>query len=319
MRVFATFAAAALLAGCATTKDAAAPAAERDPLEGFNRAVWGLNQGVDKIALKPVSTVYRAVTPRAARRGILHIFDNLTEPWSFINNLLQGKPDRALNNLGRFVVNTTIGVGGLADHATDLGIRPAREDFGQTLAVWGVKSSSYLVLPLLGPSTIRDGVGTGVNFVIDPVNYCLRKCTDLSYWERQIPRGINLVSQRANLTETGADTLLDTSLDSYATARSAFFQRRAAEIADLDDAAGTASDADVDAAIRELESEDGEATLPPETGDETPVPPETSPDSTEDKTGSPDPISGDPATGELPQPQQPAPEADFPAPANAPK
>ncbi|MDX3885232.1 MULTISPECIES: MlaA family lipoprotein [Sphingomonas] len=266
MRIFVTIAAAALLAGCATTQKSAATDLEasgpRDPLEGFNRAVWGFNQTLDKVAMKPVSTVYRTITPRAARRGILHVFDNLTEPWSFVNNLLQGKPGRAVNNLGRFVVNTTIGVGGLADHATGLGIKPAPEDFGQTLAAWGVKSSTYIVLPLFGPSTIRDGIGTGVGMFADPVNICLRECTDLSWTERMIPDVVNLVSIRANLTETGADTLLNTSLDPYATARSAYFQRRAAEIADQAGDAGSASDADVDAAIKELDADTPTADAP---------------------------------------------------------
>jgi phospholipid-binding lipoprotein MlaA len=250
MRIFVP-ALALLLAGCATTQNAV-PQAERDPLEGFNRAVWGFNQTVDKALLKPVSTVYRTVTPPPARRGILHIFDNLAEPWSFINNLLQGKPGRAMNNLGRFVINTTIGVGGLADHATELGLKKTPEDFGQTLAAWGVKSSTYVVLPLLGPSTIRDGIGTGVGMVADPVNVCLRECTDMTAVERWIPTGVEFIAVRADLTETGADTLLDTSLDPYATARSAFFQRRAAEIADQD---GDGSGADVDAALKELEDQ----------------------------------------------------------------
>ncbi|WP_380876667.1 hypothetical protein ACFB49_09610 [Sphingomonas sp. DBB INV C78] len=284
MRVFVTVAAAALLAGCATTQSAD-PEAQRDPLEGFNRAAWGFNDAIDTVALKPASVVYRTVTPRAARRGILNLFDNLTEPWSFINNLLQGKPDRAMNSLGRFVINTTIGVGGLADHASDLGLRPTREDFGQTLAVWGVKDSAYLVLPLVGPSTVRDGVGVGVNFLADPVDMCLRRCTDLTFWERQIPRAVNLASQRAYLTDSGADTLLKTSLDPYAAARSAFFQRRAAEIADQEESMEGGSDADVDAAIKDLEAEvpvetPDDAVQPPEAASpETPTPqPETQPE-----------------------------------------
>jgi phospholipid-binding lipoprotein MlaA len=116
MRMLAGVCAVALLAGGASaqTADAPPPAEPRDRFEGFNRAVWGFNQTVDRVALKPVSTVYRTVTPRPARRGITRIFANLAEPWSAINNLLQGRPGRAVNNLGRFVVNTTIGVGGLA-------------------------------------------------------------------------------------------------------------------------------------------------------------------------------------------------------------
>lgn len=296
MRIFVP-ALALLLAGCATTQNAAAPQGERDPLEGFNRAVWGFNQGVDKVVLKPVSTAYRTVAPRPVRRGILHIFDNLSEPWSFVNNLLQGKPDRAMNNLGRFVINTTIGVGGLADHATGLGLKRTPEDFGQTLAAWGVKSSTYVVLPLLGPSTIRDGIGTGVASFADPFNVCLRECTDLSGVELWAPRAVQLVAVRADLTESGADTLLNTSLDPYATARSAFLQRRTAEIADQDSGGASGTDADVDAALKELNEGGGADTLP-----ET-LPAEAQPGAIDSDAGAPETPS-----------QTPAPEAPPPAP-----
>lgn len=273
MRVILSLTAAALLAGCATTQTAE-PGAVRDPLEGFNRGVWGLNRGLDTVILKPVSSVYRTVTPRAARRGILRIFDNLSEPWSFVNNMLQGKPGRAVNNLGRFVVNTTLGVGGLADHATKMGIKPAREDFGQTLAAWGVKSSAYLVLPILGPSTIRDGIGSGVGFIGDPVGICLKECTNLSWTERQIPTVLNVISTRANLTETGADALLDSSADPYATARSAYLQRRALELADQDGGGtGGSNDAELNAVLKELETDDSVTPTPDAAG--APVSPET--------------------------------------------
>lgn len=302
---------ALLLAGCATTRNAAEKT-EGDPLEGFNRAVWGFNQGVDKVVMKPASTVYRTVTPPPVRRGILHIFDNLTEPWSFVNNLLQGKPGRAMNNLGRFVINTTIGVGGLADHATDLGLKRTPEDFGQTLASWGVKDSAYLVLPLLGPSTVRDGIGTGVATFADPVNVCLRECTNLSPVERWAPRAVQLLAVRADLTDSGADTLLQTSLDPYATARSAYFQRRAAEIADQDGGATGATDADVDAALKELGDEDGsEPASDPQTG----VSPDTGkPDAAPPPTPEKSPGSSQPAEpqGDETVPPAPAPDGTDP-------
>ncbi|MGK2911707.1 MAG: MlaA family lipoprotein, partial [Sphingobium sp.] len=147
--------AAVLLSGCATTRVASVPQAERDPLEGFNRTVWSVNRGIDTVVLKPVSTVYRTVIPRPARKGVTGVFQNLTEPWSFVNNMLQLRPKRAFQNLGRFVVNTTVGVGGLGDPATKFGIKPAPEDFGQTLGRWGVGGGAYMVLPLFGPSTLR--------------------------------------------------------------------------------------------------------------------------------------------------------------------
>lgn len=240
MRAFAACTALALLTGCATAGEERL--AERDPLEGFNRGVWALNRGVDKVALKPVSTVYRTVTPRPARRGLSAILANLGEPFSFINNMLQGKPDRAFNTLGRFVVNSTIGVGGLADHASGFGMKPTPEDFGQTLAVWGVNGGPYLVLPILGPSTLRDGVGSGVAQLADPYRICLRTCGIASGSERLAATGGEIVVVRADLTEAGADAFLDTSLDSYATARSAYLQRRRAQILDREDEPG-ASDA----------------------------------------------------------------------------
>jgi len=277
MRLVATVCAAALLAGTATAQgpvptplatavapapgappaDAAAvpepgfltdgvtdlPAEPRDRYEKLNRGIWGFNQFVDRIVLKPASSGYRAVVPGVARRGISRVFSNLSEPWSFVNNLLQGKPGRALDNLGRFLINTTIGIGGLADPATGMGLRSRPEDFGQTLAVWGVKSSAYLVLPVLGPSTVRDGIGTGVSFVADPYQLAINQ-TDLSVWTKRGIAALSVLSIRADLTESGADAFLQSSLDPYAAARSAFLQRRAATIANEgDDDSGNETDA----------------------------------------------------------------------------
>ena len=277
----------ALLAGCAT-----APGqdrlAERDPLQGVNRAVWGFNQGVDKVVLRPVSGVYRAVTPRPARRGLSRILANLEEPWSFINNMLQGKPDRAFTNLGRFVVNTTIGVGGLADHASKMGLKPAVEDFGQTLATWGVNGGPYLVLPILGPSTLRDTVGMGVSQFADPYRVCLREC-GLTNTQQLGANAAEIISIRADLSESGADGLLDSSLDSYATAKSAYLQRQRAAILDQDDEAAAvppagvgdaagkpeaSGDAAMDAALADIKAQQAEQGAPPA---ETPASPPPAP------------------------------------------
>ena len=231
MRALFPLATLALLAGCATTPGTDR-LAERDPLQPVNRVIWGFNMGVDKVVLKPASTVYRTITPRPARRGLSHILDNLSEPWSAVNNLLQGKPKRALTNVKRFVINTTIGVGGLADHASKMGIKPAYEDMGQTLARWGVNGGPYLVLPLLGPSTLRDGVGSLAAQYADPYRVCLRKC--LNNTEQLVAQGTELVSIRSDLTDSGADELLKSSLDPYTTAKSAYLQRRRAAILDQD-------------------------------------------------------------------------------------
>lgn len=239
-----------MLAGCATTPGEDR-LAERDPLEGFNRGMWGVNRAIDKVAIKPVTTVYRTVSPRPARRGLSRIFANLSEPFSMINNILQGKPDRAVRNLERFVINTTIGVGGLADHATGLGVAPAPEDFGQTLAKWGANGGPYLVLPLLGPSTLRDGVGSGVAQLADPYRIGVRESGLSSNAQLGVNAG-EIISTRSDLIESGADAFLDTSLDPYAAARSAYLQRRRAEIHDeedgsLDDVAATDDTADASA------------------------------------------------------------------------
>lgn len=229
-----------MLAGCATTPGEER-LAERDPLEGFNRGVWGFNQAVDKVVLKPVTVVYRTTTPRPARRGLSRILANLSEPFSMINNILQGKPDRAARNFERFVVNTTIGVGGLADHATGFGIAPADEDFGQTLATWGVNGGPYLVLPILGPSTLRDGVGSGVAQIADPYRVGMRHI-GLTNTQQLAATGGEIISIRSDLMESGADAYLKTSLDPYAAAKSAYLQRRHAVVRDQEDGEGAEPD-----------------------------------------------------------------------------
>jgi phospholipid-binding lipoprotein MlaA len=178
-----------------------------------------------------------------------------------VNNLLQGKPRRALNNIGRFFINTTIGVGGLADHATDLGLPETHEDFGQTLAVWGAKDSPYLVLPLLGPSTVRDGVGTAVRFVADPAQMVVG--SELSGTGQTVYTGTRLLDGRSQLIDSGVDRALETAADPYAAARSAYFQRRQAQIADQ---AAAADGEDADALLeRALEEEAAEpAETPPQ-------------------------------------------------------
>jgi phospholipid-binding lipoprotein MlaA len=222
-----------LLAGCATTPGTDR-LAQKDPLHGFNRAMWGLDRGLDKVIAKPVAKVYRAVTPTPLRSGIRNFFSNLTEPWSFINALLQGNPKRAGRALERFALNSTIGIGGLFDHATKAGLKQQPEDFGQTLAVWGANAGPYLVLPLFGPSTLRDGIGTAVGQFADPYSLCLEEC-GIPSAARWALRGTALVSDRAQLMESGADKLLDASADSYATAKSAYLQRRRALIANSED------------------------------------------------------------------------------------
>jgi len=246
---------------CTTTHVGTDRLAEKDPLEGFNRAVWAVNRGADKVVVKPVARVYRAVTPKPARDGVRNFFANVGEPFSFINNILQGHGDRAARNLGRFLVNSTVGLGGLFDHASRIEIKPAPEDLGQTFAAWGMNGGPYLMLPLLGPSTLRDGVGTGLSQVADPYRYCLNNC--------DLPRGAPLalmaaevISTREGLIEAGADNFLESSLDPYAAARSAYLQRRRADIlnrdaADLPGEDGDGANPAVDDALSAADADAG--------------------------------------------------------------
>ncbi len=256
------------LSACTTTHVGTDRLAERDPLEGFNRGVWAINRGADKVVIKPVTVVYRTVTPKPARDGVRNFFANVTEPWSFINNILQGKFGRAGRNLERFAVNSTIGIGGLFDHATRFKIKPASEDFGQTLAAWGANGGPYLMLPLLGPSTLRDGVGTGVAYFGDPYQVCMRECG----LPKGVPTGLlagQVIGIRDQLIENGADNFLESSLDPYAATRSAFLQRRRAEILDQEDDAGASeTTANTDSAANPIDggaasAADADAGIPP--------------------------------------------------------
>jgi phospholipid-binding lipoprotein MlaA len=233
MRLILALIAALCLGACATTGERAG-LDPRDPYEGFNRNVWAFNQAADKVVVKPVTTVYRTVTPVPARRGLTAVLRNLSEPFSIVNALLQGKPDRAFNSLGRFLINTTIGVGGLADHATDLGLPPTREDFGQTLHHWGAEKSPYLVLPLIGPSTVRDGVGTAVQVVADPAQVITRDVIGMSGTERNALTATRIIDARSQAIDSGYDSVIETSADPYAAARSTYFQRREQQLADED-------------------------------------------------------------------------------------
>lgn len=213
----------ALLSGCATTGSSQERHPD-DPWEGFNRKVFVFNDAIDRAVLKPVARGYRFITPSPVQTGVGNFFSNLGEPRTALNSLLQGKPGNAGIATGRFLINTTVGIGGLWDFATHMEITGREEDFGQTLAVWGWEDSRYLVLPLLGPSTLRDTGGLPADMVTyptyyvdeDPVRYGLT--------------ALRVVDMRAGLLDQEA--LI--SGDRYSFIRDTWLQRRRFEISDGD-------------------------------------------------------------------------------------
>jgi phospholipid-binding lipoprotein MlaA len=197
-----------------------------DPWQGFNRKVFGLNDSVDDTFFVPAAKAYRATTPKAGRRGVRRFLANLGAPSVLINDILQGQLGRAGKTLSRFAINTTIGAGGFADPAGQMGIDSHSEDFGQTLAVWGVGSGPYLVLPVLGPSSPRDAFGSIVELGLNPLTYVRTPPANLA---RLSLAGTTLVSARENVLDPLAEVEAN-SLDYYSSLRSFYTQARAREI-----------------------------------------------------------------------------------------
>lgn len=198
-----------------------------DPFEPMNRGVFWFNEKLDVLFLRPVAIGYRKAVPRGIRAGVGNFLDNLESPVILLNELLQGEWQRASDTTGRFMANTILGLGGLIDIASDAGIPKHDEDFGQTLAVWGVESGPYLVLPVLGPTNFRDGLGRAVDSVADPFGSVVQDDLDLGVTATRT--GIDVIDFRADNIET-IDDLRRSSLDFYATVRSAYRQQRAAAI-----------------------------------------------------------------------------------------
>lgn len=210
----ATVALALMLCGCAGEETRV----DYDPLEPLNRGIHEVNDFTDRVLLKPVAKGYKAVVPSFARRGVSNFFDNLGTPRSSLNNFLQGKPARGFDDIARFLFNSTIGLGGLIDVASHGGLEEYDEDFGQTLAVWGVPNGPYVVLPFLGPSTLRDTFVRPADIVLDP----------LLYYDETSVRDKLIVLQIIDL-RTGllsADRLLEDSKDKYITIRESYLQNR---------------------------------------------------------------------------------------------
>lgn len=213
--LMAAAAAAALLAGCAT-----GPTANpKDPLEPFNREVSKINEDFDKGILRPVAELYADYMPTPVQRAVENFFSNVSDVYSAVNNLLQGKPTRAAEDSMRVAMNSVLGLGGLIDIATPAGLPKYKEDFGQTLGVWGVPPGPYLVLPLFGPSSVRDTGGMLVDRQFDPSAYLYPVSL------RNSLVGVRIVAGRAQLL--GASNLLEqAALDKYSFLRDSYLQRR---------------------------------------------------------------------------------------------
>ena len=222
----------ALMVGCATTGERD----PRDPLEGFNRGVYKFNDGLDRAVMTPLAKGYQAITPDPVDRGVTNFFGNLADVGSAVNNLLQLKLARAASDVGRVVVNTTIGIFGLFDVASHMKLEKYGEDFGQTLGYWGIGSGPYIVLPILGPSSLRDTVGLVGDWYLDPVTY-----VDDDEWRWGL-RILKAIDKRADLL-SATNVLEEAALDKYSFTRDAYLQRRANLVKDgegeeLDDEAG---------------------------------------------------------------------------------
>jgi len=227
-RVAALALGAALLGGCASGPHAN-PA---DPFEPYNRGMTTFNDNVDKAVLKPVATLYRDATPQPLRTGVGNFFANLGDAWSFVNNLLQLRPLEAYDSMVRFSVNSVLGLGGVLDIASEMGVERHRQDFGLTLGRWGVPTGPYLVLPLLGPSTVRDTAALPVDYMVG----------DLVDHVHDVPvrnslYGLRFIDKRAQLL--GATTVLDeAALDPYSFTRDVYLKLRNPGDAGADDDQG---------------------------------------------------------------------------------
>jgi phospholipid-binding lipoprotein MlaA len=210
---------AVILAGCA-----AAPS-RVDPLEPMNRALFEVNDVAEKVVIKPVVTVYQAVLPQFVRTGIANVFGNIDDLFSAVNGLLQGKLDKAGNDLGRVMVNSTFGLGGLIDIASDAGIERGNEDFGQTFGYWGLGQGPYLFIPFFGPTTVRDGTGFLVRIAAGPVGFI----PDVPV--RNSLYGVGYVDLQSHASE--AKSVAETAaLDRYRFIRNGYLQKRRYDVHD---------------------------------------------------------------------------------------
>ena len=202
-----------------------------DPFEPINRSIFSFNNAADKIILEPVAKGYKKL-PSPVQTGISNFLNNLKMPLVIVNQLLQGQGNNAVDSTGRFLVNTTAGVFGLIDVADKIGLEQAQEDFGQTLAAWGIGDGFYIVLPIFGPSNVRDTAGMALTYVADPVNsYAINEG---EAWILPLRTATNAVDQRSKIIDE-VNALRNNSVDYYAAVRSSYYQNRKAAILNIDD------------------------------------------------------------------------------------
>lgn len=219
-------AALVMLGGCATTGPARAKD-PRDPYQNANRAIYRFNDVVDRATLKPVARGYKKITPEWLRRGVGNFFSNLQYPATIANQLLQGKPAAAARDTARLLTNTLLGFGGVLDPASRVGLDRNDEDLGQTLGTWGVPSGPFVVLPFLGPTTVRDAPSRFAEFFLDPLTY-----SDVQWEVEWGLRALDIVDVRAQLLSL--DPVIERSFDPYAFTRNAWLQRREYQVRDGD-------------------------------------------------------------------------------------
>ena len=243
---------AALYGEAAPADDGAPVRPAYDPWEPLNRRIHAFNNVVDRAVAKPLASAYVAVVPQPMRLGVTNFFDNLSSPRTFVNQLLQGRPRHAFQTLGRFVVNSTLGIGGIFDPASDLKMKRRSEDFGQTLGMWGWRSSRYVELPLFGPRTLRDALGLAGDAPLSAVQQVEQDKT------RILLQGLQLVDTRAQLA--ALDSLRESAPDEYAMVRDAWLRRRSFQIES--DRRNRAQDSELPDYLREDEDEERNPTVP---------------------------------------------------------
>jgi phospholipid-binding lipoprotein MlaA len=272
------------VSGCATSGN------PRDPFEKFNRSMFAFNDAVDRAALKPAATVYKNALPSFVQTGVNNFFGNLSDAWSAVNNLLQGKGEAGLSDVTRFTLNSTLGLAGLLDIASEAGLQKHNEDFGQTLGVWGVSSGPYLMLPLLGPSTVRDALVLPLDVKADPWAY-----KEPVRW-RNVGIALRAVDQRAVVLDA-SNLMEEAALDRYEFIRDGFLQRRQSRVFDGESPPRPKTgDKDAPADAKSIKAAYGEDDVGPVTPAQAPAAPPDTPAAETPAPAIPPPVSSEPAS-----------------------